>query len=60
MLRIKFLALFSKHIQIPAKAWSKADSDIVQTIADVLLREEQCAGGGDNSHNKDYNSSSNK
>lgn len=59
MLRIKFLALFSKHIQIPVKAWSQADSDIVQTIADVLLREEQCGGtGDDNSHNKDYNNSS--
>jgi len=44
MLRIKFLALFSKHIQIPAKQWSQADGDIVQAIADVLIKEEQVVG----------------
>ena len=44
MLRIKFLALFSKHIQIPSKPWTQADSDIVQAIADVLIKEEQVVG----------------
>lgn len=44
MLRIKFLALFSKHIQIPAKPWSQADNDIVQAIADILIKEEQAVG----------------
>ena len=44
MLRIKFLALFSKHIQIPAKPWTQADGLIVQAIADVLVKEEQVVG----------------
>lgn len=44
MLRIKFLALFSKHIQIPAKPWSVADDSIVQCIANILTKEEQFVG----------------
>ena len=44
MLRIKFLALFSKHIQIPAKPWSLADDSIVQCIANILTKEEQAVG----------------
>lgn len=44
MLRIKFLALFSKHIQIPGKSWNVADDTIVQCIVNVLTKEEQNVG----------------
>lgn len=44
MLRIKFLALFSKRIQIPAKPWTQADDAIVQCIANILTKEEQAVG----------------
>ncbi|XP_057292313.1 3'-5' RNA helicase YTHDC2-like [Hydractinia symbiolongicarpus] len=44
MLRVKFLALFTKHIQIPAKSWSEADDAIVQCIVNILTKEEQAVG----------------
>ena len=44
MLRAKFLALFSKHIQIPSKQWNQADNEVVQAIADILIKEEQAVG----------------
>ena len=44
MLRIKFLSLFSKHIQLPSKPWSEADDAIVQCIANILTKEEQAVG----------------
>ena len=39
---------------MPAKAWSQPDNDIVQTIAEVLLREEQCAGDPSNKDSDDH------
>lgn len=44
MLRIKFLALFTKHIQIPGKSWNVADDAIVQCITNILTKEEQAVG----------------
>ncbi|XP_047132909.1 3'-5' RNA helicase YTHDC2 isoform X1 [Hydra vulgaris] len=44
MLRIKFLALFSKRIQIPAKSWNQVDDHVVQCIVNILTKEEQSVG----------------
>ena len=44
MLRVKFLVLFTKHIQIPSKSWSEADDAIVKCIANILTKEEQAVG----------------
>ena len=44
MLRIKFLALFSKRIQIPTKSWNQVDDHVVQCIVNILTKEEQNVG----------------